>query len=175
MKTLAELKQMSFIPHHDCGLCGAMVGWEVLPNSPGPYFSPSCDCGGSRGHYDTWEEVFKWYNTVFEKESKEAVQAAWDKEAIALNAEKQTTQYIRSELDNFRQEVYSQLNRLMYRIDNCAEKDRIEFIKFRLENIDHALFSLANCKPVCEMLESHKSNWIPDSKGGEPNHRKEIR
>lgn len=27
MKTLAELKQMSFIPHHDCGCCGEMVGW----------------------------------------------------------------------------------------------------------------------------------------------------
>ena len=169
MKTLAELKEMSFIPHHDCSLCSSIVGWVVSKDALKPYFDPSCDCGNSGGHYDTWEDVFKWYNTVFEKESEDAVQAAWNKEAIALNAEKQTTQYIRSELDDFRQEVYSQLNRLMYRIDNCAEKDRIEFIKFRLENIDHAFFSLANCKPVCEMLENHKSNWIPDSKGGEPN------
>lgn len=34
MKTLAELKEMSFIPHHDCGLCGAMVGWEVGQTHP---------------------------------------------------------------------------------------------------------------------------------------------
>lgn len=120
-------------------------------------------------------EMFKWYNMVFEKESKEAVQAALDIEATALNAEKQTTQYIRSELYNFRQEVYSQLNMLMCRIDNCAEKDRIEFIKFRLEHIERSFFPFSNCKPVCEMLENHKSRWIPDSKGGEPNHRKEIR
>lgn len=171
MKTLAELKAMHFIPHHDCSLCRSMVGWVVSKDALGPYFDPSCDCGGSGGHYDTWEDVFKWYNKVFEHENGEAVQAAWDKEAVALNAEKETTQYIRSELDDFRLEVNSQLNRLMYRIDNCAEKDRIEFIRHRLEHIERQFFSFANCKPVCEMLENHKSRWIPNSKGGEPNHK----
>lgn len=80
MKTLAELKQMSFIPHHECGVCGVMVGWEASPNSPNPYFNPSCACGCSEGHYETWRTVFEWYNTVFEKESEEAVQAAWNME-----------------------------------------------------------------------------------------------
>lgn len=76
MKTLAELKEMAFIPHHDCALCGLMVGW--YPNMPNPYFDPSCGCGDGEGHYDdTWEDVFKWYNTVFEKESEDAVQKAW--------------------------------------------------------------------------------------------------
>ena len=172
MKTLAELKEMSFIPHHNCSLCGSIVGWVVSKGALKPYFDPSCDCGGSGGHYDTWEDVFKWYNTVSEKETEEAVQAAWNIEAIALNADKLTTQYIRSELDDFRQEVYSKLNRLMNIIDNCAEKDRIEFIKSRLENIELMLFSFTNCKPVCEMLENHKSSWIPNSKGGEPNCRR---
>lgn len=175
MKTLAELKQMSFIPHHDCGLCGAMVGWEVPPNSPRPYFNPSCNCGCSEGHYDTWEDVFKRYNIVFEKETEETVQAAWNKEAMALNNEKLTTQYIRSELEDFRQQVNDQLNKLLYRIGNFEEKDRVDFIHHRLENIERNLFHFSNCKPVCEMLENHKSNWMPDSKGGEPNHRKEIR
>lgn len=78
MKTLAELKQMNFIPHHDCGFCGSMVGW--YPQEPDPWFEPSCDCGSSGGYYDTWEDVFKWYNTVFEKESDESVRAAWEKE-----------------------------------------------------------------------------------------------
>lgn len=63
MKTLEELKQMQFIPHHDCGCCGAMVVW--YPQEPNPYFDPSCDCGSGEGHYGTWEQVFKWYNTVF--------------------------------------------------------------------------------------------------------------
>lgn len=78
MKTLAELKAMHFIPHHDCACCGSMVGWYT--NEPNPFFSSSCDCGSSGGHYDTWETVFKWYNTVFEKESDESVRAAWKKE-----------------------------------------------------------------------------------------------
>lgn len=172
MKTLAELKEMSFIPHHDCSLCGSMVGWVVSKDSLKPYFDPSCDCVSSGGHYDTWEDVFKWYNTEEEKETEEAVQAAWNKEAMAYEKEKPTTQYIRSELEDFRQEVNSQLNMLLYRIVNCEEKGRIEFIKYRLENIERTIFSFSNCKPVCEMLENHKSSWIPNSKGGEPNCRR---
>lgn len=172
MKTLAELKEMSFIPHHNCSLCGSIVGWVVSKGALKPYFDPSCDCGGSGGHYDTWEDVFKWYNTVSEKETEEAVQAAWNKESMAYEKEKLTTQYVRSELEEFRQEVSSRLNMLLYRIDNCAEKDRIEFIKSRLEYIDRTLFSFTNCKPVCEMIENHKSSWIPNSKGGEPNCRR---
>ena len=78
MKTLAELREMHFIPHHDCGVCGAFVGWYA--NEPHPYFDPSCDCGSSDGHNDTWENVFRWYNTVFEKESEDAVQKAWEDE-----------------------------------------------------------------------------------------------
>ena len=152
MKTLAELKEMSFIPHHDCSLCGSMVGWVVSKDALKPYFDPSCDCGSSGGHYDTWEDVFKWYNTVEEKETEEAVWAAWNKESVALNNEKQTTLYIRSELEDFRQEVNSQL-------------DILEYIK-------RTFFSFSNCKPVWEMLENHKSNWIPNSKGGEPNCRR---
>ena len=172
MKTLAELKEMSFIPHHDCSLCRSMVGWVVSKDALKPYFDPSCDCGGSGGHYDTWEDVFKWYNTVFEKETEEAVQAALNIEAMELNNEKQTMQYIRSELEEFRQEVSSQLNMLLYRIGNCEEKDSVYFIRSRLENIERTFFSFSNCKPVCEMLENHKSNWIADSKGGEPNCRR---
>lgn len=83
MKTLAELKQMPLIPHHDCGCCGAIVGW--YPQEPNPFFDPSCDCGGGGGHYETWENVFKWYNTVFEKESEDAVQLAWQKESSCEN------------------------------------------------------------------------------------------
>ena len=78
MKTLAELKKMSFIPHHDCSICGAFIGW--YPQEPNPFFDPSCDCGSGGGHFETWETVFKWYNNVFEKESEEAVQAAWNME-----------------------------------------------------------------------------------------------
>ena len=170
MKTLAELKQMNFIPHHDCACCGEFVGWHV--NEPNPWFDPSCGCSSGGGHYDTWENVFKWYNTVFEKETEEAVQAAWNIEAMALDNEKLTTQYIKNELEDFRQEVNYQLNRLQYRIGNFVEKDLVDTIRYRLENIERNFFSFVKCKPVCEMLENHKSSWIPDSKGGEPNCRR---
>lgn len=172
MKTLAELKEMSFIPHHNCSLCGSIVGWVVSKDTLKPYFDPSCYCGSSAGHYDTWEFVFKWYNTVSEKETEEAVQAAWSKEAVALNNEKQTAQYIRSELEDFRQEVNSQLNMLQYRIGNFEEKGRVDFIRQRLERIEREFFSFSYSKPVYEILENHKSNWIPNSKGGEPNCRR---
>ena len=132
----------------------------------------SCGCGSGGGHYDTWEKVFKWYNTVFEKETEEAVQAAWNKEAIALNNEKLTQKYIRSEVEDLRQEVNSRLNMLLYRIGNFEEKGRVDSIRQRLENIDREFFLFSNCKPVCEMLENHKSSWIPNSKGGEPNCRR---
>lgn len=85
MKTLAELKEMNFIPHHDCGCCGSTVGW--YNNGDRVWFDPSCDCGCSEGHYDSWLEAFKWYNTVFEKESVSAVQDEWDRE-IMLDAAK---------------------------------------------------------------------------------------
>lgn len=75
MKTLAELKQMTFIPHHECGCCGAMVGWRVYDGLP--WFDSSCDCGCSPERPDTWENAFRWYNSAFEHESEEAIQAEW--------------------------------------------------------------------------------------------------
>lgn len=40
----------------------------------------------------------------------------------------------------------------------------------------HAKFICDDCvKSLKEMRQTHKSNWIPNSKGGEPNNRKETR
>lgn len=167
MKTLAELKEMSFIPHHDCSLCRTMVGWVVSKDVLKPYFDPSCDCSCSEGHYDTWEYVFKWYNKVFEKESEDAVLEAWQKETIAIEPSMASRlKYIRDSMDNISYEISEQLKALQLAINNCASKDMIGLIQSRLNS--HARFF--NQKAFVEMLENHKSNWIPDSKGGEPNH-----
>ena len=157
MKTLAELKQMSFIPHHDCGVCGATVGWEVAPNSPMPYFNPSCDCGCSEGYYETWRKVFDWYNTVFEKESVKAVQEAWNREeAIMADAiHVDYTNFVtlgENGHDALIQERYTTLE-----LFNSAKRDIERFI---------------NRPAIREAIENHKSTWIPDSKGGEPNCRR---
>lgn len=163
MKTLAELQKMPFIPHHDCACCGAMVGWH--PNGQRPYFNPSCDCGCSEGHYETWENVFKWYNKVFEKESEDAVLEAWQKETIAIESSMVSGHNcIRN---NLRHEISEQLNALQREINNRVSKHELEIIHCRLNSRES--FFAPNA--VVEMLENHKSNWIPNSKGGEPNHR----
>ena len=166
MKTLAELKQMQFIPHHDCECCGAMVGW--YPQEPNPYFDPSCDCGCGDGHFETWETVFKWYNKVFENESEDAVLEAWQKETIAIESSMASgCNQIRYSMNGFRDEISEQLKPLRHAINNCASKDQLEFMHSRLNSLERFLALNA----VVEMLENHKSNWIPDSKGVEPNHR----
>ena len=78
MKTLEELKQMHFIPHHECACCGSMVGWH--DNGDLVWFDTSCGCGEGGGHYDSWEAAFRWYNAVFEHESDDEIQSAWEKE-----------------------------------------------------------------------------------------------
>ena len=156
MKTLAELKQMSFIPHHDCGVCGAMVGWEVSPNSPNPYFNPSCACGCSEGHYETWRTVFEWYNTVFEKESEEAVQAAWNMEGVMADDKyRDYTNFV--ELSENGHDARIQEKYTSLELFNSARRDIERYI---------------NRPAIREAIENHKSNWIPDSKGGEPNCRR---
>lgn len=178
MKTLEELKEMSFIPHHDCSLCRSMVGWVVQKNALKPYFDPSCDCGSSGGHYDTWENVFKWYNVVFEKESEKDVLEAWEKERVKIvpvQSGVYATEFnkiIKSELDNFRGDLLQKLNFLKYRISDCATNSQLDFIRYRLESVESNLHGLFREKAFLEMIENHKSNWIPDSKGGETNCRR---
>lgn len=167
MKTLAELQKMSFIPHHECGCCGTMVGWYT--HDQRPYFDPSCDCGCSGGHFDTWEDVFKWYNNVFEKESEDAVLEAWQKETIATESNMASEyKYICNIMDDFRYKISERLNALQYAINDCVRKDRLEFMCYRLNSLEE----FVRTKRVVEMLENHKSNWIPNSKGGEPNCRR---
>ena len=177
MKTLAELKEMTFIPHHDCELCKTMVGWYVQSKSGNPYFDPSCDCGRSPGHYETWGQVFMWYNMVFEKESEKDVIEAWEKESVKIVPAKSGeyvmdfNKIIKSNLDELRGDVLQKWNFLKNRISDCATNSQLNLIRFRLDSMESNLRKLFREKAFLEMIENHKSNWIPNSKGGEPNHR----
>lgn len=177
MKTLAELKEMTFIPHHNCALCNTMVGWYVQSKLDNPYFDPSCDCGGSSGHYGTWEQVFKWYNMAFEKESEKDVLEAWEKEQVKIFPVKSgvhATEFnniIKSELDQFRSDVSQKLIFLKNRISDCPSNSQLNPIRCRLESVESDLRRLFHKRAFLEMIENHKSNWIPNSKGGEPNHK----
>ena len=48
--------------------------------------------------------------------------------------------------------------------DNYASMELFESMK---NDIERYLM----CPGLHEAIENHKSNWIPNSKGGEPNHR----
>lgn len=173
MKTLAELKEMYFIPHHDCAICGKFVGWYA--NEPYPYFDPSCDCGSSDGHNETWENVFKWYNKVFEHESEEAVQSAWEKETIDvknIGCIYTDTQYSvkKQEFLNMVENLLSQKNFVSIYQFGIME-DRINGYGYRLDSVSMHLRDIEQHPAIRNAIENHKSNWIPNSKGGEPNHR----
>ena len=54
-------KNIRFIPHHDCALCGRLVGYVIsFDDYNEVYFDPSCNCGCSRGFNTTWDDVFGW-------------------------------------------------------------------------------------------------------------------
>ena len=172
MKTLAELKEMHFIPHHSCGLCGNFVGWYT--NEPHPYFDPSCGCGCSDGHYETWEDVFKWYNKVFEHESEEAVQSAWEKETIDVKNIKCI--YMNTQHSVNKQVILNIVENLLHQKNFISRDqfeimiDRINACGHRLDFVSKHLRDIEQHPAIRNAIKDHKSNWVADSKGGEPNH-----
>lgn len=63
IKELCIKKQVTFIPHHDCAICGEYTGWYLFGRWP-PYevaYSSSCGCGwGSDARPDTWQRIADW-------------------------------------------------------------------------------------------------------------------
>ena len=64
IKELCIKNGVTYLPHHDCEICGSSVGWYLLGRWP-PYevaFDSSCGCGfgHSDARPDTWENVAKW-------------------------------------------------------------------------------------------------------------------
>ena len=55
-------KGISFIPHHECGVCGHSTGWYLFERWP-PYevaYSPACGCGNSVAYCSSWQEILDW-------------------------------------------------------------------------------------------------------------------
>ena len=64
IKELCLAKNIDFIPHHDCAICGEYVGWYLFGRWP-PYevaYSGSCGCsfGCGSARRDTWESIAKF-------------------------------------------------------------------------------------------------------------------
>lgn len=66
--TTTELKEtcfnkgISFIPHHECGVCGQPTGWYLFERWP-PYevaYSSACGCGDSGARRSSWQEILDW-------------------------------------------------------------------------------------------------------------------
>lgn len=65
IKDLCLEKGITFIPHHDCALCGEYVGWYLFGRWS-PYevaYSGACGCTSFRdAHPGTWDEIAEWVN-----------------------------------------------------------------------------------------------------------------
>lgn len=62
LKETCRKKGISFIPHHECGLCGQPTGWYLFERWP-PYevaYSSACGCCDSEARRSTWQEVLDW-------------------------------------------------------------------------------------------------------------------
>lgn len=62
LKCVCMNKGISFIPHHECGLCGQPTGWYLFERWP-PFevaYSSSCGCGCSEAVRDSWQSILQW-------------------------------------------------------------------------------------------------------------------
>lgn len=62
LKETCRAKGISFIPHHECGVCGEPTGWYLFGRWP-PHevaYSSACGCGDSGGRQSSWQEIIGW-------------------------------------------------------------------------------------------------------------------
>lgn len=63
IRDLCKKKNITFIPHHACAICGVNTGWYLFGRWP-PYevaYSSSCNCGfGDHAEPDTWDSIADW-------------------------------------------------------------------------------------------------------------------
>lgn len=65
IKDLCLSKEITFIPHHPCAICGEYVGWYLFGTWLDCEVTFSCTCGCSDHEScfpDTWENIADWVN-----------------------------------------------------------------------------------------------------------------
>ena len=60
VKEAVKAAGLTWIPHHDCGCCGATVGYTV--HGEDLYFAPGCDCSWTPEEPRTWDSAADWIN-----------------------------------------------------------------------------------------------------------------
>lgn len=53
-------KDITWIPHHRCGVCDAPVGYIVSHGEI--YYDSSCDCAQSHPRPSSWDDLASWIN-----------------------------------------------------------------------------------------------------------------
>lgn len=62
LKETCRKKGISFIPHHQCAICGEQTGWYLFERWP-PYevaYSGACGCADGDARRSTWQEILDW-------------------------------------------------------------------------------------------------------------------
>ena len=63
IKEYCKRKNIHFIPHHPCSICGVAVGWNIYNEENQVYFCTTCDCSNYYREYpDTWDRIAEWVN-----------------------------------------------------------------------------------------------------------------
>lgn len=74
VKTAVLAANLTRISHHECGICGVMVGYEVRGEEL--YFDSGCDCsGGSNLRHCDWEDAAHWINMQSNEEARANLKA----------------------------------------------------------------------------------------------------
>lgn len=65
VKKIIQENEVSFVPNHDCSLCGVTVGYHINDiEQELIWFRSACGCGvgGEGGHWSSFSDIADWYN-----------------------------------------------------------------------------------------------------------------
>lgn len=61
LRQICWSRHITFIPHHDCSLCGEYVGWYLFFYPNEVVFTADCGCGSSYSYQeDSWSNIIDW-------------------------------------------------------------------------------------------------------------------
>jgi len=75
VKTAAIAAGLTYIPHHDCGGCGAWVAHSIQDGNL--FFEPGCDCSWSPPEPREWQSIADEINMQSSEEWKGKVMQRW--------------------------------------------------------------------------------------------------
>lgn len=68
VKEAVTAAKITYVLHHDCGVCGEWVSYLVQGENL--YFDSSCGCVRSHLRVSSWEDAAEWINMQSNEEAK---------------------------------------------------------------------------------------------------------